>query len=135
MKKIIFLIAGLIFISAPIFAESNTESVRYMNQSQGFAGFSKSLPKSGNFSNLEKPTKVQSYEKEYDYYGFEIENPPVTEKKVIKVKQEGVDPATLNKQKSAPMTYDNFPKFYDNNNMMQNGAGGMNSFMMPQMMF
>lgn len=133
MKKI-FVVACLFVFSVSVQAETNIEAVKYMNQSQGFSGFNRSLPKTENSENFEQPTKVKkSGEKQYDYNGFEIEEesdiPPV--KKVIKTRDTSKGAVTQNTEKSAPMTYDNFPKFYDGNNMMQNSMQGIMPGMMP----
>lgn len=129
MKKIVLLICLSVF-AFPVFADepaSNNEAVQYMNQSQGYSGFNRSLPK-GEHEVFKKPTKITK-EKTYDYYGYEEDDielkTPV--KKVIKTRTEGdenITPAA----RSTPMTYDNFPKFYDSSNsmmMMQNGMQGL----------
>lgn len=135
MKKV-FLIMCLMAFTAPVFAEGSThlEAVKYMNQSQGFSGFNRSLPKTENLEKFEQPTEVKkSGEKQYDYYGYEIEekSDEVPVKKVIKTRDTSKGTVSQNTDKSAPMTYDNFPKFYDNNNMMQNSMQGIMPGMMP----
>lgn len=139
MKKILLLVCLTTF-AAPAFAQegTNMEAVKYMNQSQSFSGFSRSLPKTQNQEAFEKPVQVKkTTEKQYDYNGFEIEEvdlePPV--KKVIKTRSDNNGAVTQNTEKTAPMTYDNFPKFYDNNNMMQNSMQGIMPGMMTPGMF
>ena len=58
MKKI-FVVACLFVFSVSVQAETNIEAVKYMNQSQGFSGFNRSLPKTENSENFEQPTKVK----------------------------------------------------------------------------
>ncbi len=139
MKKIFILICLLTF-TAPVLADSETniEAVKYMNQSQSFSGFNRSLPKTQSQQTFERPTQVKNTEKQYDYYGFEIEEPssepPV--KKVIKTRSDNDgNVSQKNPEQTAPMTYDNFPKFYDNNNMMQNSMQGIMPGMMTPGMF
>ncbi|CCY24918.1 unknown [Brachyspira sp. CAG:484] len=139
MKKILLLVCLTTF-AAPAFSQegTNMEAVKYMNQSQSFPGFSRSLPTTQNQEAFEKPVQVKkTTEKQYDYNGFEIEEvdlePPV--KKVIKTRSDNNGAVTQNAEKTAPMTYDNFPKFYDNNNMMQNSMQGIMPGMMTPGMF
>lgn len=129
MKKILLLMCLLAF-AIPVSAEetaANAEAIQYMNQSQGYSGFNRALPK-GEHEVFKKPTKVTK-EKTYDYYGYEEEDielkTPV--KKVIKTRSES-DSSTPASIKNTPMTYENFPKFYDSSNsmmMMQNGMQGL----------
>lgn len=128
MKKIVLLMCLLAF-AIPVYAEetdANAEAIQYMNQSQGYSGFNRSLPK-GEHEVFKKPTKV-TREKSYDYYGYEEDielKTPV--KKVIKTRSESDSTAPAS-TKSTPMTYENFPKFYDSSNsmmMMQNGMQGL----------
>lgn len=127
MKKLVLLMCLLSF-AVPVPAEEalpNAEAVQYMNQSQGYSGFNRSLPK-GEHEVFKKPTKVTK-EKTYDYYGFEEDNEIKTPvKKVIKTRSESDSNAPAS-TKSTPMTYDNFPKFYDSSNMMM--QGGMQGLM------
>lgn len=137
MKK--FLVAVcLIMLITPAFADNNA-NIEYMNQSQGFSGFNRSLPQANSFKNLEKNTKFtapannneEDYS-DYDEYGYKIEKdePVKTGKKVIKSLQDSDGkPKT---EQSTPMTYDQFPQNYGNGDSMM-----MQNMMMPMgnMMF
>lgn len=117
MKKIILAVC-VIFLASPAFAE-NSETVKYMNQSQGFAGFNRSLPQANSYKNLEKNTKYTASPAEddelskYDKDGWRIEEdkPIKMEKKVIKSINDGKD---RTKPSDVPMTYDKFPQNYGN---------------------
>jgi len=120
MKKILLAIC-VILLASPAFAE-NSETIKYMNQSQGFAGFNRSLPQANSYKNLERNTKYtapaqQTAEDDelskYDKDGWRIEEdkPVKTEKKVIKSINDG-KPRTL--PSDVPMTYDKFPQNYGN---------------------
>lgn len=138
MKKFLFLIC-MITIAMPAFAD-NSDAIQYMNQSQGFSGFNRSLPQSGSFKNLEKNTKFTAPETEedeefshYDKDGYRIEDdeaPVKTEKKVIKSLKDSN--GQIKTPQSTPMTYDKFPQNYGNGDSMM-----MQNMMMPMgnMMF
>lgn len=137
MKKFLFLIC-MIAIAAPAFAD-NSDTIKYMNQSQGFSGFNHSLPQSGSFKNLEKNTKFTAPKteddeySEYDKDGYRIEEdytPAKTEKKVIKTLKDSN--GQVKAPQSTPMTYDQFPQNYGNGDSMM-----MQNMMMPMgnMMF
>lgn len=137
MKKFLFLIC-MITIAIPAFAD-NSDAIQYMNQSQGFSGFNRSLPQSGSFKNLEKNTKftaTETEENEYSHYdkdGYRIEEddiPAKTEKKVIKTLKDSN--GQVKAPQNTPMTYDKFPQNYGNGDSMM-----MQNMMMPigNMMF
>lgn len=129
----------VVMLAIPAFAD-NSEAVQYMNQSQGFSGFNRSLPQSSSFKNLEKNNKFtapavsedEDYS-DYDKDGYRIENdePVKTEKKVIKSLKDSNGQVKTNPQ-STPMTYDKFPQNYGNGDTMI-----MQNMMMPMgnMMF
>lgn len=127
MKKSLLLLCIIMF-GIPALADNN-QTIQYMNQSQGFSGFNRSLPQSGSFKNLEKNTKItapalpedEDYS-QYDKDGYLIEDdkPIKTEKKVIKTLKDSSNQAK-SAPKDAPMTYDKFPQNYGNGDtMMQN---------------
>lgn len=134
MKKVLLVVCVLAIVS-PVFSAENSSSVQYMNQSEGFAGFNKSLPQASSFKNLEKPTKVtkerpkDNFLDEFGDDGFRIEKPVSTERKVIKtMKDNGGKPSNKYNPNDKPMTYDNFPKSFDDANnqmMMPIGVPGM----------
>ena len=124
MKKFLFLMCAFSLI-IPAYASESSETVKYMNQSESFSGFNKTLPTDGTYKLLEKPTKVTAEEREPDDFldefdddGFRKEKPVSTEKKVIKTMKDG---QRKPQQQTAngdvkPMTYDNFPKSMDDVN-------------------
>lgn len=125
MKKL-FLTLCALSIVLPVFSADYAENVKYMNQSQGFAGFNKRLPQANEFKELKKPTKItkddyyDDFLDEFDSDGFRKEKPVSTEKKVIKHIKD-YDGKTVKQYEgtSKPMTYDLFPKSFDDaNNMM-----------------
>ena len=137
MKKFLCLLCLLTF-TLPVFSSENSETVKYMNQSESFSGFSKKLPTDGTYKLLEKPTKVTKEETEHDDFldefdddGFRNEKPVSTEKKVIKTMKDNKGKQPI--QRAAdndvrPMTYDNFPKSMDEVNsqmLMPMGIPGM----------
>lgn len=138
MKKTLLLLCIIMF-GIPALADNN-QNIQYMNQSQGFSGFNRSLPQSGSFKNLEKNTKItapalpedEDYSR-YDEDGYLIEDdkPVKTEKKVIKTLKDSSNQAKT-APKDAPMTYDKFPQNYGNGDTMM-----MQNLMMPMgnMMF
>lgn len=138
MKRFLLAIC-LVMLAIPAFAD-NDANIEYMNQSQKFSGFNKSLPQSGSFKNLEKNTKFTAPSddeySEYDKDGFKIDDdePVITEKKVIKSRKDSDGQAKTNtgEPKSTPMTYDKFPQNYGNGDSMM-----MQNLMMPMgnMMF
>ena len=138
MKKFLLTIC-IVMLTVPAFAD-NDANIEYMNQSQSFSGFNKSLPQSSSFKNLEKNTKFTAPSNdeysEYDNDGYKIEDdkPVVIEKKVIKTKKNSDGQAKINTEdsKSTPMTYDKFPQNYGNGDSMM-----MQNMMMPMgnMMF
>lgn len=133
MKKILFTLCAL-SILLPAFSADYTENVKYMNQSESFAGFSKRLPQTNEFKELKKPVKVtketyyDDFLDEFDENGFRKEKPVSTEKKVIKHIKD-YDGKTVKQYEgtSKPMTYDLFPKSFEdaNNNMMPVGLPAM----------
>ncbi|MBO8431427.1 hypothetical protein IAC76_08580 [Spirochaetes bacterium] len=137
MKKFLCLLCLLTF-TLPVFSSENSETVKYVNQSESFSGFSKKLPTDGTYKLLEKPTKVTKEETEHDDFldefdddGFRKEKPVSTEKKVIKTMKDNKGKQPI--QRAAdndvrPMTYDNFPKSMDEVNsqmLMPMGIPGM----------
>lgn len=141
MKRFLLAVCLVVF-AVPAFAD-NDANIEYMNQSQSFSGFNKSLPQSNSFKNLEKNTKFTAPPEENDYSdydkdGFKIEDdePVKTEKKVIKSRQtsdgQAVQNANTKDAHSTPMTYEQFPQNYGNGDSMM-----MQNMMMPMgnMMF
>ena len=137
MKRFLLLLC-LIILAIPAFADEQ-ETIKYMNQSQGFAGFNRSLPQTNSYKKLEKNTKYTAPAKneddeysKYDKDGYRIEEdykPVSTEKKVIKSLKDS-DGQTKPASERTPMTYDKFPQNYGNGDsmMMQNlimPMGGM----------
>lgn len=136
MRKILLAVC-IIMLAVPAFADNNA-NIEYMNQSQGFSGFNRSLPQEKSFKNLEKNTKFTAPSNDdeysdYDQYGYKIEDdePVKTEKKVIKSLKDS-DGQTKPTPQSTPMTYDKFPQNYGNGDSMM-----MQNMMMPMgnMMF
>ena len=126
MKKLLLLMC-LLSLSIPVFSAENNETAKYMNQSQSFSGFNKSLPQNNEFKKFEKPTKVTAQEtfddylNEFDDDGFRKEKPVSTEKKVIKhISDANTRKNTQYTPSDRPMRYDLFPKSFDdaNNNMI-----------------
>lgn len=119
MKKTLLALC-IILLASPAFSE-NSETVKYMNQSQGFAGFNRSLPQANSYKNLERNTKYTAAQEEtvddelskYDKDGWRIEEdkPVKTEKKVIKSINDG---RARTSPSDVPMTYDKFPQNYGN---------------------
>ena len=136
MKKFLMAVC-MIILAVPAFA-NNDANIEYMNQSQGFSGFNRSLPQENSFKNLEKNTKFTAPSNndeyaDYDEYGYKIDNdePIKSGKKVIKsLKDSDGQPKTA--PQSTPMTYDKFPQNYGNGDSMM-----MQNMMMPMgnMMF
>lgn len=136
----------VLMLAVPAFAD-NSDAVKYMNQSQGFAGFNKSLPQANSFKNLEKNVKyeapaVQTEEiakpadyddySDYDKDGYRIQKDEVIlkptgngEKKVIKTLKDYEGKAKTNPA-DVPMTYEKFPQNYGNGDTMM-----MQRMMMP----
>ena len=126
MKKILFLICILAFALPAISADSSR--MQYMNQSDSFAGFGKSLPKGSQTIPFAEPTTKVTAESEHDRYldefdrdGYRKTKPVSTEKKVIKTISDSKGKTTAQeKREYNPMTYGNFPRSVDdaNNGMM-----------------
>lgn len=138
MKRFLLTLCA-IMLAIPAFAD-NSSAIQYMNQSQGFSGFNRSLPQANAFKNLEKNTKFTTSspaeEDEYseydkDGYRIEVDEPVKTEKKVIKSLKDS-DGQVKPVQRNTPMTYDKFPQNYGNGDSMM-----MQNMMMPMgnMMF
>ena len=133
MKKLALLFSVLI-LGIPVLA--NSSGTRdYMNQSESFAGFNKTLPQASSFKNLEKNTKYtpktnkeswEEYDEElysrYDEDGYlkddYFDKPVKTEKKVIKTMKDANGKIKEPTSKAVPMTYEKFPQYYGNGDTM-----------------
>lgn len=125
MKKFLMMIC-VITLALPAFAD-NSETIKYMNQSQGFSGFNRELPKQESYMNFQRNTKITAPSRindeysDYDEYGYRIEEDikpaKPSEKKVIKTAKDA-NGQVKTPSSNAPMTYDKFPQNYGNGDSM-----------------
>lgn len=119
MKKLLLVAVSMFFIlpvCAEEFSVQGAEASKFFNSSRD-SRFQYELPSAVNFP-LKRDSKQKVKADDDEITLDETDVKPV--KKVIKrIENTPADGELPVNSKDVPMNYDSFPKFYDNNNMMQ----------------